>query len=90
MEVTTKMETNLKEKLLRTSPFEAIKKIVNAFQNAGGKLFAENSFIAAHFKSNEASKPSQHSLFKHVTVNYPYLKRMQPNLYGQRRRSDTS
>ena len=82
------METKLKQKLLRTSPFEMMARIVRACQKAVEKLFPEDSFMAS--RSNEASKVGRYSLFQHVKVNYPYSERMQPNLYGQRHRPEDS
>ena len=82
------METKLKQKLLTTSPFEVIEKIVGNSHKAVKKLFAEDSFIAS--RSNEASKVGRSNIFQHVKVNYSYSERMQPSLYGRRHRSEAS
>jgi len=82
------METELKQKLLRTSLLEVIKEIVGNSHKAVKKLIAEDSFIAS--RSNEAPKAGQYNMFQHVKVNYPYSERMQPSLYGQRHRTEAS
>ena len=75
------METNLKQKLLNTSPFEAIEKIIGDSQKVIEHLFREASSMATSFTSNETSQVGGSRLFRYVKVNYPYLKRIQPKLY---------
>jgi len=87
MEVIRKMEIKLKQKLLTTSPFEVIKKIVGNSHELAEKLFTVVSSTANSFRSNETSKADRHAcmhgsrLFRYVKVNYPYKRKMQPKLY---------
>jgi len=87
MEVISKMEIKLKQKLLTTSPFEVIEKIVGTSHKLAEKLFTVVSSTANSFGSNETSKPDKRAcmhgsrLFRYVKVNYPYKRRIQPKLY---------
>jgi len=77
----------LKEKLLATSPFEVVEKIVGTSQKVAEKLLMWVSSPATCFGSNETSKPDRYAcmhgsrLFRYVRVNYPYKKRIQAELY---------
>lgn len=75
------MEINLKQKLLNTSPFEAIEKIVGTSQKVIEQLFREASSMATSVTSNETSQVGGSRLFRYVKVNYSYLRRIQPKLY---------
>ncbi len=77
------MEMKLKQKLLTTSPFGIIEKIVGNSHKAAEKLLVWASSIATGFGSNETSKACMHGsrLFRYVRVNYPYKRRIQPKLY---------
>lgn len=77
------METKLKQKLLRTSPFEVIEKIVGNSHKAAEKLLVWASSIATSFRPDETSKACMHGsrLFRYVKVNYPYKRKIQPKLH---------
>ena len=87
MEVIGKMEINLKQKLLTSSPFEVIEKIVGNSHKLAEKLFTAVSSTASSFGSNETTKADRHAcmhgsrLFRYVKVNYPYNRKIQPKLY---------
>jgi len=80
------METKLKEKLLTTSSFEVVEKIVGTSQKVAESLLMGTSSLATSFGSNE-TKPDRRAcmsgsrLFRYVRVNYPYKRRIQPKLY---------
>lgn len=82
MEVIRKMEKKLKQKLLTSSPFGVIEKIVGNSHKLAEKLFTVVSSTANSFRSNESSKACMHGprLFRHVKVNYPYKRKIQPKL----------
>jgi len=77
----------LKEKLLTTSPFEVVEKIVGTSQKVAERLLMRVSSLATSFGSNETSKPDRRAcmggsrLFRYVKVNYPYKRKIQPKLY---------
>ena len=82
MEVIRKMEIKLKQKLLTTSPFKVIEKIVGNSHKVAEKLFTGASSITTSFRPNEKSKACMHGsrLFRYVKVNYPYKRKIQPKL----------
>lgn len=75
------MDLKSKQKLLRTGTFEAIEKIIENSQKVAGKLFAGVSLISTNLRTKKPENAGGYSLFKHVRVNYPYLNRIQPELY---------
>jgi len=79
------MEVKLKQKLLRTSPFVTIEKIIENSQKVARKLFEGASGVSTTLRTREITKAGGYSLFKHVRVNYPYWNRIQPELYHKSR-----
>ena len=75
------MDVKSKQKLVRTSTFDAIEKIMENSQKVAGKLFAGISRISTNLRTEKPANAGGYSLFQHVKVNYPYLNRIQPELY---------